>query len=323
MSATNTAACCTPISTPAAVPDSSIPTNKGVRSRALTGIVLSVCAYYILDICDGLSKMMTGDLPVIEIVAAQYLVNFLLAPFLLGARNLKNLPAQPDLKLLMVRSLCILASSLCFMWAIKSLPLADVVAISFVAPFIVTALAAVFLGETNCILRWIGCGVSFIGTMVILRPGIEADVVTALLPLGYALFFAIYLVMTRYASARRNARTLLGMNGLVGRPIVLLLLPFIGILPTGLDFGMLIVIGLVTLLAHLLIIQAYSMAPASLLAPFQYLEILGATAVGYIMFNEMPDAWAWAGIALIIVTSALVTWWEARSPRHNHAESGS
>ena len=160
------------------------------------------------------------------------------------------------------------------MWAIKSLPLADVVAISFVAPFIVTALAAVFLGETNRILRWIGCGVSFIGTMVILRPGIEVDVVTALLPLGYALFFAIYLVMTRYASARHNARTLLGLNGLVGGPIVLLLLPVIGILHTGLDFGMLIAIGLVTLLAHLLIIQAYSMAPASLLAPFQYLEIL-------------------------------------------------
>ncbi|MGY8996562.1 MAG: hypothetical protein ACKVH7_08985, partial [Alphaproteobacteria bacterium] len=82
------------------------------------------------------------------------------------------------------------------------------------------------------------------------------------------------------------------------------------------DFGMLIGVGLITLLAHLLIIQAYTMAPAWMLAPFQYLEILGATAACYVLFNEMPGAWAWTGIAIIILTSVFVTLWETRSPHH-------
>ncbi len=204
MSPTSTTACCTPISTAAAVPESPSVAPAVLRHRALAGFGLSLAACFTLDFSDGLAKLMTGDLPILEIVAAQYLVNLILAAVLLGRERLRRLTKLPDLRLLIVRSLCLLIGNVCFMAAVKVMELADVIVIGFVA--------------------------------------------------------------------------------------------------------------------QLMIIRAYALAPASLLAPFQYLEILGAVAVDYLLFADLPDLWTVAGIALIVVTSLTIAWWEARSPHHHHED---
>jgi len=284
---------------------------------AIWGVALMVGAFYGLDLADGLAKLMTGSLPVVEVVIAQYVAIMVLAPFLLGRRRLGAIHRLPDLHILLPRSLCQIAASIAFVYAVKTLALADVVAIGFMAPFMITALTALFLKETGSAARWIGCFVCFAGALIILRPGIEISVLTALLPLGYAFFYAVYAVMTRYASARNDETTLLAMNGLVCGPIALLFMPFANVIPSMEGIEILIAIALINAGAKFLIIKAYTLAPASLLAPFQYLEILGAFAVGFLLFGDLPDGWTWAGIALIVLTSLGVMAWEARRG-HTH-----
>ncbi len=197
---------------------------------------------------------MTGSVPVMEILIAQYLVIMILAPALIGRARLARVHRLPQLRLLLTRSVCQIGASVAFVWAVKSLPLADVVAIGFMSPFIITVLAAIFPKETGCMARWVGCIVCFAGVM-----------------------------------------------------------------PDLSSIKILIVIALVNAGAQHLIICAYALAPASLLAPFQYLEIIGAGAVGFLLFSQLPDLWAWIGIGIIITTNIAVTLWEACSGHaHGH-----
>ena len=262
---------------------------------------------------------MTGSVPVMEILIAQYLVIMILAPALIGRARLARVHRLPQLRLLLTRSVCQIGASVAFVWAVKSLPLADVVTIGFMSPFIITVLAAIFPKETGCMARWVGCIVCFVGVMVILRPGFHIEFGLALLPLAYAFLFAIHVVIARFTSTVHGEQTLLAMNRLVCGPIAMLLIPFMGVMPDLSGIKILIVIALVNAGAQHLIICAYALAPASLLAPFQYLEIIGAGAVGFLLFSQLPDLWAWIGIGIIITTNIAVPLWEACSGHaHGH-----
>ena len=118
-----------------------------------------------------------------------FVVTLLLSPVLVPPRRLLTLHRLPRLPLLLVRSLCQLASSMCFIYAIAVLPVADVIAIGFVAPFMITALAALFLHERVWPRRWVACFFGFLGALVILRPGLQVYWATAVLPLASAFFY--------------------------------------------------------------------------------------------------------------------------------------
>ena len=118
------------------------------------------------------------------------MVVLLLAPVLVPPRRLGPLLTTRRLPLLVLRSACQVASALTFTWSIKTLPLADVIAIGFISPFVITLLAAAFLGEKVGPRRWIACVVGFVGALVILRPGLQIDWATATLPVANAVFYS-------------------------------------------------------------------------------------------------------------------------------------
>ena len=295
-----------------------------VGRAALIGVLLSLAGYSAFNLSDTIAKFLTDRMPILQLVAATFTVTLLLAPVLVPPRRLLRIGRTPRLGLLVVRSGCQLASTICFVYAIAVMPLADVIAIGFIAPFIITALAALFLREPVGPRRWIACVCGFVGALIILRPGLQVEWGTAILPVATAAFYACYVVLTRVLGASHDARMLLAFNGLIAAPLMLALMPFVGIWPSAMEWLGLAGIGLLSGGAHLLIITAYRMAPASLLAPFQYLEIVGVTALGYIVFGDFPDAWSWLGIAIIVGAGLFVFYRESRIARSKHpaTESG-
>lgn len=294
----------------------------------MLGVLLSLAGYTSFNLSDTIAKYLTDHLPALELVAAMFTVTLLLAPALVPPARLVRLHRLPRLPLLLLRSFCQLASSMCFIYSIAVLPLADVIAIGFVSPFMITGLAALFLGEQVGPRRWIACFFGFIGALVILRPGLEVDWATSVLPIANAFFYSAYCVLTRALGSHHDDRVLLAFNGIVGAPVMLALMPFVGVWPQGWEWLGLAGIGLLSGAAHLLIIRAYRMAPASLLAPFQYLEIVGITALAYIVFGEFPDGWTWFGTAIIVSAGLFVFYREtmlARSgaPASESGEQGS
>jgi len=302
----------------AKVEAATVPTAAANRA-AFVGVLLSIAGYYLFNLSDATAKLLVEELPVMQVVGVQFAVVLVLAPLLVRGTPWRSVVVRPRRYLYVLRTFCQLGSAVSFIWAIKTLPLADVIAIGFVAPFFITIAAALFLGESVGPRRWIACVVGLTGALIVLRPGFEVDVATAALPLLSALFYSLYAVLTRLVSSEANAKLLLAYNGIIGAPVLLCVVPFVWVWPSAAEWSGLIAIGLLSALGHLAVIRAFTIAPASLIAPFQYLEITGAALLGWIIFHQFPDAVSWAGIAVIVASGLFVFWRESRLARAGEA----
>jgi drug/metabolite transporter (DMT)-like permease len=209
---------------------------------------------------------------------------------------------------------------LLFFVAVKYMPLADVFAIYFVEPLMLTAMSAVFLGEKVGWRRWTAIVVGFGGAMIVIQPSYAVFGTTALLPIFCAFLFALYLFLNRAIGDADPPLTMQTISGLGGTLLM-------GAVLAGASFGdfaefepslpanpgqlaLLIALGAISGYGHLLVVQAFRKAPVSVLAPFQYFEIISATALGLIFFHDFPDSGKWLGIAVIIGSGLFVLWRE-------------
>jgi drug/metabolite transporter (DMT)-like permease len=208
----------------------------------------------------------------------------------------------------MVGSAALFISSLSF------LPVADATAISFIAPILVTALSVLILRERVSARLW-GAGLlGFLGVMVVLRPGTGAFQAGAVLPVLAALCWACALVVTRSVAAHDSAQTTMTYSALIGLALLTALVPLVWTRPNPEQVALGAFIGLASTTGHWLVAQAYRYAAASRLAPISYAQIPFVSLVAYVVLGAMPDAWTWAGAA-IIAGSALVMARESRGPR--------
>jgi drug/metabolite transporter (DMT)-like permease len=210
----------------------------------------------------------------------------------------------------LLRGMLVGAAVSVFFIAIKYLPLADAIAIFFVEPLIVLFLSSLFLGEKVGWKRNSAAIVGFGGALLIIQPTYAVFGLTALLPLITACLFATYLILSRKIGQRDHPMTMQFWSGIGGVAICSLFL-VVGELGDFEDFSVtipqsqlamlyLLAIILIATLGHLLIIMAFSKAEASILAPFQYLEIVTMTIAGYLVFGDFPSAIKWLGIAIIV-----------------------
>ena len=219
-----------------------------------------------------------------------------------------------------LRGMLLALATLSFFWALTYMPMADSAAIFFVEPLILTILSAIFLGEPIGSRRIIAVVAGFIGAMVVIRPSFQSVGLPAILPLLAALFFAIYLIITRKMTKFEDARMMQFWVCVFGS-ITLLLAMMVGIhqswavlipsWPNRLEWGLLLLLGGIATISHMLAINAIRQAPAGILAPFQYLEILGAMFLGALFFGELPDGVTMLGI-LIIVSAGLYVFYRER-----------
>ncbi len=242
-------------------------------------------------------------------------------PFLLAMNGWSALSAKrPGLNLL--RGVLHGAASLMFFTAVKYMPLADVFAIYFVEPFILTALSAVFLGEKVGWRRWLAIVVGFGGAMIVIQPSYAVFGLTSLLPVACAFLYALYMFLNRAigeADAPVTMQTMAGIGGTLFMGAVLVGGNAMGqedfaiSLPTSwLALILLVILGSISGYAHLIVVRAFRMAPLSVLAPFQYFEIIAATILGYALFDDFPTVSKWAGILIIVGSGLFILWREQR-----------
>lgn len=201
-------------------------------------------------------------------------------------------------------------AAMLFFTAIKYMPLADAIAVFFVEPLIVMLMSSMFLGEKVGWRRVTAAIIGFGGAIIVIRPSYELFGAVSLLPLCTAFLFSIYLILTRISGSNQEPLVMqfyAGIGGVLLCGFVLAVGTPLGSVDFGLSlptttqaWSLLLGIGLFAVASHLLIVIAFTMAPASILAPFQYVEIVSATILGYVIFNDFPASVQWLGIMIII-----------------------
>ncbi|MER2604530.1 MAG: DMT family transporter [Siculibacillus sp.] len=285
------------------------------QATIVRGIVVMTIAMLIVPSMDVLAKLLTRDMPGMEVALGRFLGQFLVAGIVGVAVGEGRRLVPPNPFGHVVRGLFLAATSLLFFTALATMPLTDALAIAFAEPMILTAVSPWLLGERVGGRQWAACGIGFLGTLMIIRPSFEQFGTTALLPLAAAFTFAGYHVMTRRLSGQGSLWAIQFVTGLVGSAALAVALPVatqLGILekaptmPSGWSLVLFLGIGVLSFVTHGMIVKAFEFAPAAVLAPFGYLEIVSATALGFLVFGDFPDPITWVGIGLIVASGVTI-----------------
>ncbi|MGQ3213831.1 MAG: DMT family transporter [Shinella sp.] len=291
----------------------------------MRGVVLMSVAMLLLPGMDAIAKYMAtfADMSPGQVTFYRFFFQVVCTiPLIFTAAGAATLrPKQPWLNLL--RGAIHGAASLLFFAAVKYMPLADVFAIYFVEPFILTAMSATFLGDRVGWRRWLAIIVGFGGALIVIQPSFVLFGWTALLPVACAFLYSIYLFMNRAlgdADSPLTMQTIAGFGGTIFMGAALFAGHSAGIgdfapsLPTSVfALVLLIILGALSGYAHMLVVRAFRMAPLSLLAPFQYFEIISATVLGYAIFGDFPTPSKWLGIAIIVASGLFIIWREHKN----------
>ncbi|NTE81375.1 DMT family transporter [Agrobacterium tumefaciens] len=212
------------------------------------------------------------------------------------------------------------SASLMFFAAVKYMPLADVFAIYFVEPFMLTMMSALFLGDKVGWKRWTAIAVGFGGALIVIQPSFEIFGWTSLLPVACAFLYTLYLFLNRAIGDADSPLVMQTMSGIAGTVFMGAALfagdalgdkDFAVSLPqSGFALALLVLLGSISGYMHLLIVRAFRLAPLSLLAPFQYFEIISATILGYALFSDFPTPSKWLGILIIVASGLFIIWRE-------------
>jgi drug/metabolite transporter (DMT)-like permease len=283
------------------LPDSGVPPQStGHR----TGILLAMLATLMFASMDGVSKYLGGRFPVVEIVWFQYLIVTSCALVFAARSGGARIFVTASLGLHILRGAVLVIETALFVLAFRYLPLADAHAIGASGPLIATALAVPILKERVGPARWAALLIGFVGVLIILRPGSGIFGINALPPVGAAVLFALYQILTREVGERDPVATSLVYTGVVGFAMVSAALPFVWVTPSAKDLGFLLLGGCFGATAHFCLIKALSITPATVIQPFNYTLLIWASAIGFIVFGDIPDAWTVMG-AVVVIASGL------------------
>ncbi len=302
-------------------------TERSVQPPADTvmhGLAIMLFAMVILPCMDAIAKYMALYQGMSPGQVTFYRFFFQLVstlPLLLSTGGLKAL--RPNrLWVNLLRGVLLAAAALLFFISVKYMPLADVFAIYFVEPFILTCLSALVLGEKVGWRRWAAIVVGFGGAMIVIQPSFELFGLKSLLPIFCAFFFACYLLMNRAVGSSDTPlvmQTIAGVGGSLFMVVAIAVgamigsVDFVPSLPgSGLGWLLVIALGTISGYGHLLVVKAFQAAPVSILAPFHYFEIISATVLGFAIFGDFPTPSKWLGIAIIVASGLFIIWRERR-----------
>jgi drug/metabolite transporter (DMT)-like permease len=289
------------------------------KDDPMRGIILAVCATMLFATSDTISKYLSNSLPVVEFIWIRYVLFLLMALGLASRVRLRVLrPRAPRLQLL--RGVCVVASSVLFVYGVHSMTMAQATTISFLSPLLVTILSIPLLGETVGIRRWAAVGVGLLGMLVVVRPGLGSFQPAAMFGLASAVAWALALVITRRIAGTDTPQTTMLISSAVGSAALSVLLPFEATWPTLWQLALSLVMGVVASVGQWLVILAHRVAPASTLAPLFYGQLIWATLAGLLVFGNLPDTWTIFGAAIIIL-SGLYTAQRERVRRREAARS--
>jgi drug/metabolite transporter (DMT)-like permease len=280
----------------------------------LKGVALVMAATFMFAAADTLGKHLALIYAVTLVLAVRYVVNLALVSLVVGPRHGAKLWQTKRTGLVIVRGLCLALASISMLMALQRMPVAETVAMIYITPVLVMLVSGTVLGERVSTLGWIGAGLGFAGVILIARPGSGLDPLGVVLSLSNAVLATGYHVLTRLLTRTETTMALMFHTALVGAVV------FIGLtlalqteaLPTLFDAGLMVALGTLATLGHLLFTSAYREAPASTLAPVNYMHIAFATLLGWLVFRQIPDALGFVGMALIAAAGLLSAWRASR-----------
>lgn len=272
------------------------------RVKAIGLMCIAVALFSALD-TSAKYLILHAHLPMVQVVWARFLGQFVLMLGLLSAMPLSALIGTRKLKLELLRSLLMVSTTACNFIALQYLRLDQTVSVTFMAPLIVALLAGPFLGEWVGLRRLVAIFVGFLGVLIVVHPGFGSLHPAFLVSFTGMLVYAFFMILTRFLAAYDTPLTMLFFSILLGT---------FGLAPFALwqwvwpqsaqEWLLLSALGMFGGAGHYLFIHAYRLAPASSVAPFLYVQILTMVAFGFAVFGDVPDWWTLTGAAVIIAS---------------------
>lgn len=282
--------------------------------RILAGILFMCGAGILFPVMGGFAKILGesgyNSLQVSWARAFGHII-FMLAAFLprFGVGMLRT--RRPGTQ--MIRSVLLVTSNLSYFFAIIFIPIAKAATISLTAPLVVALLAWPMLGERTTVGRLVALGVGFVGVVIVIRPGTELFQWASLFVVWSACCYALYQVLTRRIAGVDSPETSAIYSSMVGAFGLILVLPFVWKTPHSLrDVAYFCSLGVLGALGHYCVAKAMNYAPANIVSPFQYMQLLGSVAVGYIFFGDFPDFLGWLGATIIVAAGIYIGWTQRR-----------
>lgn len=286
------------------------------RRRRLAGIGLMCLALIGFTGIDSSAKWLGHTLPPLEIAFFRNLVAFLAAAAIFAPWRVPGAWRSRRPLLQIVRGLCLLGSTVFNFMALRHLQLAETMSISFSAPMMIALLSAIFLGERIGLGRWVLIAVGFAGVLVVAQPTAGGFQPAMLLAFANVACYAVYAIVTRKLAGIDTSASMLIISA--GLPVVALApwLPAGWVWPEGLQtWIVLVIMGLCGAAGHFLLILSFARAPASVVAPFTYTQILWMTLSGWLLFGDVPGTSTLAGGAIVVTSGLLLLWLEHRPAR--------
>ncbi|RXT21993.1 hypothetical protein B5U98_16255 [Bosea sp. Tri-39] len=289
----------------------SSPDRPRTRLRNETlGVVLMAVSMLIIPTSDAIAKYLSSThspvfLSWIRYVAA---LGFVLPVALLQRGRMTAMASASSGRYWLsqiLRTAFLVAAMTLYFVAIVRIPLADALGAYFIAPIAATLLASIALRERLDRRKLLAVALGFVGAILVVRPGTETSTGT-LIALASGFCIACYLVLTRATAQDRPPVATLTIQLVLG---IAMLMPFALLqwtTPTREGLLLILLMGLVSTLSNLMTISAFRLAQVQTLSPFVYLELIGATALGFIVFGDLPSPMTWAGIAVIVVAGLIV-----------------
>ncbi len=286
--------------------------NPSPTSRLAIGIALMASASLAIPIVDGIAKLLGTQHSPYLVAWARYVAASLIAAPLTAGFYRSAYDLRRDLTANIVRTVLLVGAMTCFFFAITRIPLATAFGGYFLGP-VIAALAAPLLGERLSAGRLAAAALGLAGALLVVRPDTDLSL-GALLAVGSGGLFAGYLVTTRLAAANTPAIDALRFQCVLGAVLLTPLALTHWSWPTQAELLLIAAMGAVSTLCHFMVIAAFRFAEVSILSPLVYLELVTATLIGLVVFTELPDRLAFAGIGLIML-SGLMIWLVERRKR--------
>ncbi len=281
----------------------------GGPGAAIATICLGVA---LMGMSDMLAKNLAADHNPFQIVMVRNLIALPLVVALVWWRGGPQAFATPTPWLHALRGVLLLGAGYTFFTGLRTLGLAEATAIGFAAPIFITLLSAIVLGEAVGWRRWLAVLAGFVGVLVIVRPGAEAFQPASLYVIGTAVFYAVFMISSRWIHSDESLWTMMFWNNVFPALFAAPFVPFVWTPIPELHWQLLAGMAVLAAFGVPLIAQAFRMAPASVVAPFDYTILLWACLWGWLIWGELPDEWTWVGAAVIVVSGVYIVFREAR-----------
>ena len=277
--------------------------------RPLLGIFFMLVACALFPIMNSLVKLLTGTYSFQEVVWVRLFAHLvLISVVFLPRRGFALLRTRAPVQQLFC-SLGLLGATVFFFSSARYVGVTEAIAISFISPLAVTFLAWPLLGERITLVRLASVVIGFAGVLIVIRPGSSVFQWASLMIVGSAVSYAIYQIIVRRVATVDSPATTAFYSALGCTLVTSVFVPFNWKTPDNWqDIAMMCSLGFFGGFGHYCVARAFSYAPANLIAPLNYTQMIGSVVVGYLMFAEIPDFYTWIGSAVIIAAGLLVGW---------------